>query len=41
MIATNPAMGTVLVVGVYLMHKLADETDPMTFFYGDGAGAPC
>ena len=39
MIATNPAMGSVLVVGVYLMHKLADETDPMTFFYGDGAGA--
>ena len=39
MIATNPAMNTVLVVGVYLMHKLADETDPMSFFYGDGAGA--
>jgi len=39
MIATNPAMNNVLVVGVYLMHKLADEADPMTFFYGDGAGA--
>lgn len=38
-IATNPAMKTVLVVGVYLMHKLADTTDPMVFFYGDGAGA--
>jgi 3-oxoacyl-[acyl-carrier-protein] synthase III len=38
-IATNPAINTVLVVGVYLMHKLADPADPMTFFYGDGAGA--
>jgi 3-oxoacyl-[acyl-carrier-protein] synthase-3 len=38
-IATNPAIKTVLVVGVYLMHKLADPNDPMTFFYGDGAGA--
>jgi len=38
-IATNPAINTVLVVGVYLMHKLADPNDPMTFFYGDGAGA--
>jgi 3-oxoacyl-[acyl-carrier-protein] synthase-3 len=38
-IATNPAIKTVLVVGVYLMHKLADPADPMTFFYGDGAGA--
>ncbi|RPJ81289.1 MAG: ketoacyl-ACP synthase III, partial [Acidobacteria bacterium] len=38
-IATNKAMKTVLVVGVYLMHKLADPGDPMTFFYGDGAGA--
>ena len=39
LIATNPAIRTVLVVGVYLMHKLADATDPMLFFYGDGAGA--
>ena len=39
MIATNGAMNTVLVVGVYLMHKLADTADPMSFFYGDGAGA--
>ncbi len=38
-IATNPAIRTVLVVGVYLMHKLADPGDPMVFFYGDGAGA--
>ena len=38
-IATSPAIKTVLVVGVYLMHKLAATTDPMVFFYGDGAGA--
>lgn len=37
--STNPAMRTVLVVGVYMMHKLTDERDPMIFFYGDGAGA--
>ncbi len=30
---------TVLVVGAYLMRKLADPDDPMIFFYGDGAGA--
>ena len=39
MIATNPGLKTVLVVGVYLMHKLADPQDPTIFFYGDGAGA--
>lgn len=39
MIATNPSISTVLVVGVYLMHKLADGRDPMIFFYGDGAAA--
>lgn len=38
-IATNASIKVVLVVGVYLMHKLADPADPMTFFYGDGAGA--
>ena len=32
-------MKTVLVVGVYMMHKLAAPDDPMIFFYGDGAGA--
>ncbi len=36
---TTPGIGTALVVGVYLMHKLADPDDPMIFFYGDGAGA--
>lgn len=39
LIATNPGIRTVLVVGVYLMHRLAAENDPMVFFYGDGAGA--
>ena len=39
MIASNPALETVLVVGVYNMHKLAEPDDPMIFFYGDGAGA--
>jgi 3-oxoacyl-[acyl-carrier-protein] synthase-3 len=38
-IATNPAIKVVLVVGAYLMHKLASPADPMSFFYGDGAGA--
>ncbi len=38
-LACNHAIRTVLVIGAYLMHKLADPTDPMVFFYGDGAGA--
>ena len=38
-IAMNPAIRTVLVVGAYLMQRLADPDDPMIFFYGDGAGA--
>jgi 3-oxoacyl-[acyl-carrier-protein] synthase-3 len=37
--ATTPAIRNVLVVGVYLMHKLAQPMDPLVFFYGDGAGA--
>jgi 3-oxoacyl-[acyl-carrier-protein] synthase III len=39
LMATNPGLKTVLVVGVYMMHKLARPDDPMVFFYGDGAGA--
>jgi 3-oxoacyl-[acyl-carrier-protein] synthase-3 len=39
LMATNPSLKTVLVVSVYLMHKLASPDDPMVFFYGDGAGA--
>jgi 3-oxoacyl-[acyl-carrier-protein] synthase-3 len=38
-LATNRMMRTVLVVGVYMMRKLADPDDPTIFFYGDGAGA--
>jgi 3-oxoacyl-[acyl-carrier-protein] synthase-3 len=36
---TNPWMHYVLVIGVYMMSKLADPTDVVSFFYGDGAGA--
>ena len=40
MIATNPHMKYILVVGAYMMHKLSDwQNDLMSFFYGDGAGA--
>ncbi|HET7436595.1 MAG TPA: ketoacyl-ACP synthase III [Thermoanaerobaculia bacterium] len=39
LMATNASLKTVLVVSVYMMHKLAAEDDPMIFFYGDGAGA--
>ena len=39
LMATNPALKTVLVVAVYQMHKLSADDDPMVFFYGDGAGA--
>jgi len=37
--AANRSMKAALVVGVYLMHKLASPDDPLNFFYGDGAGA--
>jgi 3-oxoacyl-[acyl-carrier-protein] synthase III len=39
LIAANQSLKTVLVIGVYLMHKLTAANDPMVFFYGDGAGA--
>jgi 3-oxoacyl-[acyl-carrier-protein] synthase-3 len=39
LIATNAALKTVLVIGVYLMHRLSNPNDPVSFFYGDGAGA--
>ena len=39
LIATNASLRTVLVVGAYMMHRLADPKDPAIFFYGDGAGA--
>jgi 3-oxoacyl-[acyl-carrier-protein] synthase-3 len=39
LMSTNPSLKVVLVTGVYMMHKLAASDDPMSFFYGDGAGA--
>jgi 3-oxoacyl-[acyl-carrier-protein] synthase-3 len=39
LLSTNPWMNYILVVGVYMMSKLADPTDVVSFFYGDGAGA--
>lgn len=39
LLATSGNLRTILVVGVYMMHKLADPKDPTIFFYGDGAGA--
>lgn len=40
MIATNPNLRYILVIGAYMMHKLADiKHDVTSFFYGDGAGA--
>ncbi len=38
-IAANRDVRTILVIGAYMMHKLADRHDPSVFFYGDGAGA--
>jgi 3-oxoacyl-[acyl-carrier-protein] synthase-3 len=38
-LATNKGIRRVLVIGAYMMHKLADPQDNMIFFYGDGAGA--
>ena len=35
----SPHLRHVLVIGAYMMHKLADPDDVMSFFYGDGAGA--
>lgn len=39
LMSVNRALRSILVVGVYMMHKLSRPDDPMTFFYGDGAGA--
>ncbi|HEX7190524.1 MAG TPA: ketoacyl-ACP synthase III [Thermoanaerobaculia bacterium] len=39
MMQANANLKTVLVIGVYMMHKLTSPEDPMVFFYGDGAGA--
>lgn len=39
MMSSNPSLKTVLVVAVYMMRKLSRLDEPMSFFYGDGAGA--
>jgi len=40
LIATNPYLKHILVIGAYMMHKLSDNKhDVAAFFYGDGAGA--
>ena len=39
LISSSPGIRTVLVIGAYMMQRLADHDDPMVFFYGDGAGA--
>jgi len=39
LLSTNSWMKHVLVIGAYMMSKLADPNDPVAFFYGDGAGA--
>jgi 3-oxoacyl-[acyl-carrier-protein] synthase-3 len=40
MITANPHMKYILVIGAYMMHRLADyKHDVLSFFYGDGAGA--
>jgi 3-oxoacyl-[acyl-carrier-protein] synthase-3 len=39
LLAGNPGIGNVLVIGAYMMRRLASPDDPTIFFYGDGAGA--
>jgi len=39
LLSTSSWIRYVLVVGVYMMSKLADPNDVTSFFYGDGAGA--
>ncbi|HEX7540587.1 MAG TPA: ketoacyl-ACP synthase III [Anaerolineales bacterium] len=40
LLQANPHMKYIMVIGAYMMHKLADvKNDVMSFFYGDGAGA--
>ena len=39
LIATNPAIKTVLVIGVDMIHRLSDPDDPGCFLWSDGAGA--
>jgi len=40
MMSNQPNIKRALVIGVYMMQRLADlDNDPMSFYYGDGAGA--
>jgi 3-oxoacyl-[acyl-carrier-protein] synthase III len=39
LIATNPALKTVLAIGVDMIHRLTDPNDPGCFLWSDGAGA--
>ena len=39
LIATNPALKTVLAIGVDIIHRLTDPNDPGCFLWSDGAGA--
>ena len=39
LLVANPYLDNILVIGAYLMQRLAAPDDPMAFFYGDGAGA--
>ena len=39
LIAVNPAINKVLVIGVDMIHKLTDQNDPTCFLWSDGAGA--
>ena len=39
LITTNPAMKTVLLVGVDMIHRLTDKNDAGSFFWSAGAGA--
>ncbi len=40
LIGANPHLKYVMVIGAYMMHKLSDwQHDPVSFYYGDGAGA--
>lgn len=40
MMSNQPNIKKALVIGVYMMQRLADrDNDPMSFYYGDGAGA--
>ena len=39
LIAANPAIKTILVIGVDMIHRLSDPNDPGCFLWSDGAGA--